>query len=165
MADDVTADEEGRYRGFDVDDDDTNKDEADYVNDGNATSESQCSCSHNSRIEALEAKVREQSETITKLQEELKQHNIESETTGIKKRKRDDSIEDVINAEIIADSADKDILIKELTDENENLKKQATTAKPLVKDKAIEARRTLPAANTSTIVKEINASFNKKSTK
>lgn len=161
MADDVTA-EEGRYRGFDVDDDDTNKDEADYVDDENATSQVQCTCSHNSRIEALEAKIREQSETISKLQEELKQHNIENESTGKKKRKRDDTIEDVINAEIIADSADKDILIKELTDENENLKKQTTTAKPQVKDKAIEARRTLPAPNTSTIVKEINASFNEK---
>ena len=158
MADDVT-DEDGRYRGFDLNDDDTSNDEAD---DGSGASETQCSCSHYSRIEVLEAKVREQSETITKLQEELKQHNIESETTGKKKRKRDDTIEDVINAEIIADSADKDILIKELTDENENLKKQTINAKPQVKDKAIEARRTLPAPNTSTIVDEINASFNQK---
>ena len=78
---------EGRYRGFDVDGDDPNNDEADYVDDGNAASEAQCSCSHNSRIEALEAKIREQSETITKLKEELKQHNIERETTGKKEAK------------------------------------------------------------------------------
>ena len=161
MADDVTA-EDGRYRGFDVTDDDTSNEEADCVDDGNAASENHCSCLHNSRIESLEKKIREQSATIAKLRNELLQCNNGNDTTGKKKRKRDDAIEDVINAEMIADAADKDILIKELTDENENLKKQQKIRKPQVENKAIEARRLLPDPNSSAIVNEINDSFSAK---
>ena len=161
MADDVTA-EDGRYRGFDVTDDDTSNEEADSVDDGNAASENHCSCLHNSRIESLEKKIREQSATIAKLRNELLQCNNGNDTTGKKKRKRDDAIEDVINAEMIADAADKDILIKELTDENENLKKQQKIRKPQVENKAIEARRLLPDPNSSAIVNEINDSFSAK---
>ena len=94
------------------------------------------------------------------------QYNNDKDAKGKKKRKRDDEIEDMINVEMIADAADKDILIKELTDENENLKKQQTTAnyrsKPHVEDKAIEARRLLTDPNSSAIVKEINESFSAK---
>ena len=65
---------------------------------------------------------------------------------------------------MIADSADKDILIKELTDENENLKKKQTienrTRKPPVEDKAIEARRSLPVPNVASIIEEMNTTIN-----
>ena len=63
-----------------------------------------------------------------------------------------------------ANTADKDILIKELTDENENLKQRALEVhprKPQLEDKAIEARRSLPQP-TNAIIEEIQSSINEK---
>ena len=93
---------------------------------------------------------------------ELSQMNKSNDNTTKKKRKREDELEDVFNAEIIANSADKDILIKELTDENENLKQRALGAqqrKTQLEDKAIEARRILPQP-TTTMLEEIRSSIN-----
>ena len=167
MADDVTEDNNDRYRGFDVADDNESIREIDCISENNTHVESACTCeSSNLRIAAFETKLREQATTIAKLKEELLKYNEESETTGKKKRKRGNDIEDVINTEMIANSADKDILIKELTDENENLKKQQTivnhTRKSQVKDEAIEVRRSLPVPNAATIIEEINSSINKR---
>ena len=163
MADDV-IEEDGRYRGFDVTDDDQSNDETDCNSKKNTRVESGCTCGTSDLcIANLETKLREQAVTIAKLKEELLKYNEESETTGNKKRKRGKEIEDVINAEMIADSADKDILIKELTDENENLKKKQTienrTRKPPVEDKAIEARRSLPVPNVASIIEEMNTTI------
>ena len=146
-------------------DDNVSIGEIDCISENNTRIETACTCeSSNLRIAALETKLREQATTIAKLKEELLKYNDENETTEKKKRKRGNDIEDVINAEMIANSADKDILIKELTDENENLKKQQTinnrTHKPEFEGKAIEARRSLPVPNAATIMEEINLSIN-----
>ena len=98
---------------------------------------------------------------MAKLKKELLKYNKENGTTAKKKWNRGNGIEDVINAEMIVNSAD-----KEWTDENENLKKQQTIVnhmhKSQVKDEVIEVRRSLPVPNAATIIEEINSSINKR---
>ena len=116
----------------------------------------------NSQIESLKKIIREQTAKIEKFEKELSQINKSNDNTTKKKRKREDELEDVFNAEITANSTDKDILIKELTDENENLKQRALGAqhrKTQLEDKAIEARRILPQP-TTTMLEEIRSSIN-----
>ena len=130
MANDVKDhSNQGRYRGFDVDDGDENNmlDENNDSDDEYPPSTA-CTCSSNSQIESLKKIIREQTAKIEKLEKELSQINKNSDNTTKKKRKREDELEDVFNAEITANSTDKDILIKELTDENENLKQRALGA-------------------------------------
>ena len=145
MANDVSNQQidQGRYRGLDVDDDDEiDKFGENSDSDAECQPSTPCTCSSNSQIEDLKKTIREQTAKIEKLEKELSLLNKCDDNKTKKKRKREDEIEDVINAEMIANSADKDILIKELTDENENLKKRAVRVnqcKPM-EDKAVEAR-------------------------
>ena len=164
MANDVNNQQidQGRYRGLDVDgDDEINNFDENSDSDAECQPSTPCTCSSNTQIEDLKKTIRDQTAKIEKLELELSLLNKCNDTKTMKKRKREDDIEDVINVEMIANSADKDILIKELTDENESLKKRAVGFKQCMpmEDKAVEARRSLPQP-TTTMIEEIRSSIN-----
>jgi len=131
-----------------------------------------CTCGTNSsEMSALKNTIREQTDMITKLREELTKHTDENEqldtiktlreelskftkqeaidANQTKKRKRDgQEKKDVLDMALISDSHDKEITIKRLSEENNTLqiKLAAVSPKVQVTDKSTEAntKRALP---------------------
>ena len=93
-----------RYRGLDVDDDDElNKFDENSDSDTECQPFTPCACNSNSQIEdnlRTNCKNREDGKELTLL-------NKCNDNRTKKERKREDEIKDVINAEMIANSADK----------------------------------------------------------
>ena len=166
MENDVIDIDRGRYRGFDVDDeaDNDTTDKEDEMPLATA-----CTCGSNrSLVKSLQDTIRKQSAMIADLKDELSKLNERDENTNKKKRKRESDISDVMEAEMIADSADKDILIKELADENEKLKQQALVARPATctkrpevehKSTATKQQRVLPLPNAATLIEEMESAI------
>ena len=97
-----------RYPGLDLDSDDealNNKD---------------------NEIEMLKLTIEEQKTIIAQLRAELAQRTENSEAieNQVKKRKRDEEANEVMNVALITDSHDKDIKIKQLTEELRTVKQQ-----------------------------------------
>ena len=121
-------DTEGRYRGFDIEDDDDPYDADNSIEKHDETVLTGETCT--TTIEALQRTIDEQEATIRKLHEQIKNYAEDTEhimETGsekqVKKRKRDQrSIENIMEMTRIADSSDKDIKIRNITEENLILK-------------------------------------------
>ena len=82
-----------------------------------------------------------------------------------KKRKCEGTIGSLMNVAMIADAADKDIKIHNLTEENARLKQQHLAAvKPEVEEKSTETKltRSLPLPNTSTLIQQIQSSIDER---
>ena len=161
--------EEGRYRGFDVDDDvenvacdaDNSTKKMSLVTNGAAET---CATT----VSALQRRMEDQATTIAQLQEELARYTTEdNDDTGEnqtkkKRKRRGRSIENDKDMAVIADLSDKDIEIRLLTEENIMLKEQLARRKaqepvenhvmetkepqappkPTVADKSTEAKTT-----------------------
>ena len=151
------GEDEGRYRGLDIDtDDDSSETKAMNRDEG--------SISYDDEIKALKKTVTEQANVIEKLKTELKNSvDASNANNESKKRKRDAS--EVLDIAMVADSFNKDQLIRELKKEIETLKSQlrngSTTPAKTVADKYTEPKpaRALPAnpplPNITTLFQEL----------
>ena len=109
-AKDDEADNEGRYRGFDVVSDDGNL--------GESTSDTKHYVdSSQSELDRMKKTIEEQAETIAQLTEALSKRNNNDETAGndAKKRKRDE-LGDAMNLAMVAETYSKDEKIRELNE-------------------------------------------------
>ena len=142
-----------RYRGLDLDSEDDDPELEANDNELNTPTVD--------KIKELQQTVDEQSVMIAKLREELATRTecgkSETNENTIKKRKREEEADEVMNVALIADSHDKDIKIKRLQEEISALKHRLgkfEDQQPMshVKDKVKEAKpaRLLPAVTDST---------------
>ena len=174
MASDVTKDG-CRYRGLDLDpgedDDKINSDShIEAINEACAN----LKCSDEScmkSVEVLKKLIQNQASQIIDLQEKLKvittgnEEKDEVEENIAKKRKREGTIGNVMDVAMIADAADKDIKIQNLTTENERLKQQNIALnKPTVEEKSTEANLTQSPSlpNTTTLIQQIKSSIDER---
>ena len=139
-----------RYPGLDLDSDDealNNKD---------------------NEIEMLKLTIEEQKTIIAQLRAELAQRTENSEAieNQVKKRKRDEEANEVMNVALITDSHDKDIKIKQLTEELSTVKQQVAknaTNKSKVhsEDKGTEmkASRALPVINPAAAMESLQTNI------
>ena len=133
MASDVTE-EDGRLRGFDVDDNDN----IDTLSFTEKFEENKCKMCQKT-VAALQRTIEDQASRITKLEKQLARYVEDSDESQSKKRKRDDQT--IFDAAMIADSSDTDIKVRSITEENTTLKTQLQTdaEKPIVEDTSMEA--------------------------
>ena len=121
VADDKTEDE-GRYRGFDVTFEETTHDGKTDSFEHNMSKEI---LTENDDLDMSKLKqiIKEQAETIEKMNEKLlKQSN---ELTGnVSKRRKLDSVGETMNLAMVAETYDKDEKIRELNDKIERLENQ-----------------------------------------
>ena len=119
-------------------------------------------------IESLKQTIEEQTNIIAQLREELakRTENSDINENQVKKRKRDEEPNEVMNVALINDSHDKDIKIKLLTEELNALKQQSETndarsKKPQCEDKGteIKASRVLPSVNPAAVMESLQTSI------
>ena len=139
MASDV-IDEEGRYRGFDVEDeeDTCNADTSEVTSEETKCAADICVTT----VVALQRTIEDQALTIAKLQEQLTKYADEKQNDQLdtydedigdtgeqhtKKRKRDGHFMENDMDTALVDSSNKDIRIQTLTEENIKLKEQLAT--------------------------------------
>lgn len=163
MASDVTNNEDLRgYRGLDVDneDDKSNRSETDGEKSTTPIEKTAPSGEKSEvTVGSLQKVIQDQTSIIETLRKQLgKYTNDDDESTQNKKRKRDDA---AFEMAMIADSSDKDIKIRTLTDENILLKEQlaAHTQKSTVG----KQHRLLPnPPNSPTLIQELQSSIDER---
>ena len=126
MASDVTDEEEdGRYRGFDIEDDPEEDNEPASHSECTTTTSTTKATEYPKTVDALQQTVEKQAEQIKKLQEQLARYTKDTEDneSQSKKRKRINCPNNGkdINAVTNADTSDKEV-IQALTEENALLK-------------------------------------------
>ena len=149
-------DQEGRYRGLDVDSDEDGATESSTENNESKQKCETCKL----KLTSLQNTINEQALKIAKLQEQLNKYAANHDENQSKKRKRGD--QNLFDSAIIEDSSNKDILINKISEENKKLKQklQERPTKPTVEDKSIETKlRSLPIPNVSDLVQQIDERF------
>ena len=166
---DVTdKDEEGRLRGFD-----NANDDSEYEND---SFEDELSDGEQNEVTKLKQEVDRQAATIKELQKELaKTRDFDEAILQNQTKKRKIGAEKTVDTISTTEYSDKDKIIKELTDKVQDLEKQLNNKKglqaaekkkpnvekPEVEDKSTEAKpqRVLPLPNASTLIEELQSSI------
>ena len=119
-------------------------------------------------IQMLKLTIEEQKTIIAQLRAELAERTENTEVTEnqVKKRKRDEEANEVMNVALITDSHDKDIKIKLLTEELNTVKQQVVTNatnknKPQSEDKGTEmkASRSLPVDNPAAAMESLQTNI------
>lgn len=146
MESDVTEKDEGRYRGFDVDEEEYDTPTMATTDENTSTQKAPC----------LQEIVHEQAETIAKLEKQLAQYVQETDNAvhGNDPKKRKIDPLDMI---MIADAGDKDIRIGELMKQVTLLTEELAAERRKREDKSAEVKKShlLPTPNYSTLIQEV----------
>lgn len=172
------ADDGGRLRGLDIDDDDDNPGDLDTSGGSNGDEKLL-----ETSVPALQRTIREQASTIEKLRMQLM--TVTEDVKQNKKRKRDGTDKDTPEPSTKADTSDISVNLRKLRDENKTLKEKLTTmAEKLTsyekqaestenrsfndKTKGALAKRILPSnpplPNISTLLQEMQSALTKNMT-